>query len=119
MAAVAAAKAVSVAPTVRVRATVVAAAAMAAVVATVVAATAATEPRQLFLSKGPSGAFFMVGWIWLQWLAAQRPTGGYRPYCTSVWRRLRGRPANTLSKRGLGSMRSSLATTPICQGITR
>ena len=34
-------------------------------------------------------------------------------------RRLRGRPASTRSKTASGSARSSLATTPICQGMTR
>ena len=37
----------------------------------------------------------------------------------SPWRRLRGRPASTRSSKGLGSSRISLATTPICQGMTR
>lgn len=32
---------------------------------------------------------------------------------------LRGRPASRRSNTGLGSRRSNLATTPICQGMTR
>ena len=44
----------------------------------------------------------------------EAPQRGY-----SFMRRLRGRPASSLSNTALGSMRNSLATTPICQGMTR
>lgn len=46
-----------------------------------------------------------------------QPVPGQRQ--VALRRGLRGRPANALSNRALGSTRNTLATTPICHGITR
>jgi hypothetical protein len=98
----------------------VAAAAAAAVVATaaVVAGAAATDLTKLETRKHRSKGrcfFFGVAANRLKVLTP-RVSGnvGYSPR-----RRLRPRPANKASKAALGKRRSSLATTPICQGMTR
>ena len=101
MVAVAAAKAVSAAPMVLAPEGV---AAVAAVVAAMAAATAAaataTERRLAPFLKSSFGSF-----------------SRFQP--PSAWRCLRGRPASNRSNKGLGNSRSTLATTPICQGMTR
>lgn len=74
----------------------------AAVVDTAVAVEAATKQHPA-KEKGPSGPFLLPA-VFDQGTSA---------------RRFRGRPANALSNNLSGSMRKSLATQPICQGITR
>lgn len=82
-------------------------AAAVAVTAVAVAATkqlAALSASPLTNKLGSFGTLFVL------------PMAQFR---LSVARGLRGRPANSRSNHGLGSKRNSLATTPICHGITR
>ena len=89
----------------------VVAAVVVAVMAAAVVAAAATEPS----SHEPVDAGFRDS----SKAVALRPTafclGG--PY--SPWRFLRPRPTSARSSTAFGSSRISLATIPICQGITR
>lgn len=105
----AASAAVAVAATVVVAALAAAAVVVTAVVVAVVTAVAVAATKHLLLgsdfgltTKGPSGPFCFCYVVQ-----------------TLLLRGLRGRPAKALSNRALGSRRSTLATTPICQGITR
>jgi hypothetical protein len=84
-------------------AAVVAAAAV-VVTAVAVAATKQLPPENISNQKRAFGPFFVA--------STQR-------YQASVMRFLRGRPDKTLSYNQLGNRRRALATTPICQGITR
>ena len=81
--------------------------AAAAVVTAVAVAATKLVPGLGGLSPSQSrafGPFFLVDSIRAQ---------------TSVARRLRGRPDSALSYSAFGNTRSSLATQPICHGITR
>ena len=84
------------------------------VVVVVVAAATTIDCSLLPTKKAPSGVFSLVV---VQPLAQKKPAP-WSLYC-SPWRRLRGRPDITLSNNALGKPLSSLATRPICQGITR
>jgi len=100
------------------------AAPVAAVVATAVAA-AATKRSQRYsdvslTTKRSFGTFLRCARNWAEAALRCQQSGGMvrRGHCCE-WRGLRGRPASNLSNSQLGSSRSNLATTPICQGITR
>jgi hypothetical protein len=129
-----AAAAVVVATAAAVVAAVVVAAATAVVVAAVAAATVvaavaaarATEPARSRIRKAPAGAFcFGAAEADAVLEGERRRARGFArrrdaergPY--SPRRFLRPRPASSLSNSGFGSRRISLATTPICHGMTR